>query len=61
MESNQSEGQSYHGKEEAETEGNGFLVSERTEDVDASGVDDHSTGMSNDDYLGKTYKEKQDD
>ena len=33
-----------------------FLISEKTEDVDASGVDDHSTGMGDDDYLGKTNR-----
>lgn len=61
MESNQTEGQAYHGQQETEAGGNGFLVSERTEDVDASGVEDNSTGMGNDDYLGKTKKENQDD
>lgn len=33
-----------------------FLVSVETENVDASGVDDHSTGMGDDDYLGKTNR-----
>ncbi|WP_170069398.1 hypothetical protein [Spirosoma pollinicola] len=35
-----------------------FLVGEQTEDVDASGVDDHSTGMGEEgqDYLGKTNR-----
>jgi hypothetical protein len=37
----------------------GFLVGEETEDVDASGVDDKSTGKQ-DDYLGKTNKEDKD-
>ncbi|QJW87864.1 hypothetical protein HNV11_09820 [Spirosoma taeanense] len=50
-------GQEYHGKQEAETEGLGYLVKEKTEDVDASGVDDESDGMGNDDYLGRTHKE----
>jgi hypothetical protein len=34
----------------------GFLVNEETENVDASGVDDESTGKK-DDYLGKTNNE----
>ena len=39
----------------------GYLVSEETEDVDASGVDDHSTGMGEDDFLGKTNLDDKDD
>lgn len=41
----------------------GFLVSEETENVDASGVDDHSTGMGegDKDYLGKTNVKSEDD
>lgn len=37
-----------------------FLVGEETEDVDASGVDDHSTGMGegDKDFLGKTNREQ---
>lgn len=35
-----------------------FLISVKTEDVDASGVDDDSTGMGDDDYLGKTNRRK---
>ncbi|MCK8494225.1 MULTISPECIES: hypothetical protein [Spirosoma] len=34
-----------------------YLVGEEHDDVDASGVDDHSTGMGEDDYLGKTNRE----
>ncbi|CCH52385.1 hypothetical protein BN8_01385 [Fibrisoma limi BUZ 3] len=64
MEKEQSAGQEYHGKEES-TGNNGFLVSEKTENVsvDADKVDaeDHSVGSINgsevDDYLGKTKKE----
>jgi hypothetical protein len=37
----------------------GFLVSEETENVDASGVDDESDGNV-DDYLGKTNNENRD-
>ncbi|GAB3766816.1 hypothetical protein [Spirosoma pomorum] len=37
----------------------GFLVSEETENVDASGVDDKSDGNV-DDYLGKTNNENRD-
>lgn len=39
----------------------GRLVSEETDNVDASGVDDHSTGMGEDDFLGKTNLEGKDD
>lgn len=39
----------------------GRLVSEKTDNVDASGVDDHSTGMGEDDFLGKTNLEGKDD
>jgi|GEM_PF-5842781 len=38
-----------------------FLVDEETDDVDASGVDDKSTGMGEDDYLGKTNVKKTDE
>ncbi|GAB4046536.1 hypothetical protein GCM10028810_25840 [Spirosoma litoris] len=31
-----------------------FLVGEETENVKPTGVDDKSTGMGDDDYLGKT-------
>lgn len=58
MESNA--GKQYHGEEESKP-GNGFLVSENTEDVDASGVDDESTGMTDDDFLGTSNKENRDD
>lgn len=58
MESNA--GQQYHGEEEAKP-GNGFLVGERTEDVDASGVDDESTGMTDDDFLGTSNNENRDE
>ena len=47
MESN--DGRQQQAQEEAE--GKAVLVSIETEDVDASGVDDESTGMGNDDYL----------
>ena len=51
----------YH--QNREEEGTPRLVSEKTEDVDASGVDDKSTGMGegDSDYLGKTNKENRDD
>lgn len=39
----------------------GRLVSEKTDDVDASGVDDQSTGMGEDDFLGKTNLKDEDD
>lgn len=45
----------YH--QNREQEGTPHLVSEETENVDASGADDNSTGMGNDDYLGRTHKE----
>ncbi|GAB3995748.1 hypothetical protein GCM10028807_36710 [Spirosoma daeguense] len=35
-----------------------ILVSEKTEGVTPSGVDDKSTGMGEDDYLGKSNKDK---
>ena len=38
-----------------------FLISVKTEDVDASGVDDASTGMGDDDYLGKTNRENREE
>ena len=53
-----SEGRNQQTQEEAE--GKGVLVHEETENVDASGVDDHSTGMGDDDYLGRTNKEGRD-
>lgn len=59
MESNQSEGQAYHGKDEAEAGGDGFLVGVETENVKPTGVEDDSTGMGDDDYLGKTKKENE--
>lgn len=40
-----------------ETKGNGVLVRIETEDVDASGADDTSTGLGDDDFLGRTNKE----
>ncbi len=46
----------YH--QNQEQEGKPTLISIETEDVDASGVDDNSTGMGNDDYLGRTNKEE---
>lgn len=53
-----SEGRQQQTQEEAE--GKGVLVSIETENVDASGVDDDSTGLGNDDYLGRTNnKEKE--
>ncbi|GAB3641011.1 hypothetical protein [Spirosoma arcticum] len=54
MESN--EGRQTQTQEEAE--GKAVLVNIETENVDASGVDDDSTGMGNDDYLGRTNKER---
>lgn len=54
------EGKGYHGKEESQGN-NGFLVSEETENVKPTGVDDESTGMTNDDYLGKSNKENRED
>ena len=54
MESN--EGRQQQTEEEAA--GKGVLVNIETEDVDASGVNDDSTGMGNDDYLGRTNKEE---
>lgn len=35
-----------------------FLVNIETENVKPTGVDDNSTGMGEDDYLGKTNREK---
>ena len=35
-----------------------FLVGEETENVKPTGVDDESTGMGDDDYLGKTNTRK---
>lgn len=40
-----------------EIEGTPRLVSEETENVDASGADDESDGMEGDDFLGRTNKE----
>lgn len=51
-----SEGRQQQTQEEAE--GKGILVHVETENVDASGVDDDSTGLGNDDYLGRTKKEE---
>ena len=51
-----SEGRQQQTQEEAE--GKAVLVNIETENVDASGVDDDSTGMGNDDYLGRTNKEE---
>ena len=42
-----------------EIEGTPRLVSEETEDVKPTGVDDDSTGMEGDDYLGRTNKENE--
>ena len=53
MESN--EGHQQQTQEEAE--GKAVLANIETEDVDASGVSDDSTGAGNDDYLGRTNKE----
>lgn len=41
----------------------GFLVSEETKNVDASGVDDKSTGMGegDSDFLGKTNRRDEDE
>ena len=44
-----------------EIEGTPRLVSVETEDVDASGVDDDSTGMEGDDFLGRTNKEEKEE
>ncbi|HLL97135.1 MAG TPA: hypothetical protein VK404_19335 [Spirosoma sp.] len=52
----ESGGGNQHQKEE-QGEGIGKLISIETENVDASGVDDNSTGMGNDDYLGRSNKE----
>ena len=49
----------YH--QNLEIEGKPTLVSVETEDVDASGVDDESTGMEGDDFLGRTNKEEKED
>jgi hypothetical protein len=38
-----------------------FLVGEETENVKPTGVDDHATGMGDDDYLGKTNRENRND
>jgi hypothetical protein len=54
MESN--EGRQQQTEEEAQ--GKGVLLNIETEDVDASGVDDDSTGLGDDDYLGRTNKEE---
>ena len=37
---------------------NDFLVGEKTEGVKPTGVDDESTGMGEEDYLGKSNKTK---
>ncbi|GAB3699117.1 hypothetical protein GCM10027592_24800 [Spirosoma flavus] len=37
------------------------LVSEKTENVKPTGVDDNSTGMGEDDYLAKSNKENDED
>lgn len=43
-----------------ESSGTGdFLVGEETENVKPTGVDDKSTGMGEDDYLGKTNTEEE--
>ena len=52
----ESGGGNQHQKEE-QGERIGKLISIETENVDASGVDDNSTGMGNDDYLGRSNKE----
>jgi hypothetical protein len=52
----ESGGKSQQQREE-QGEGIGKLVSIETENVDASGVNDESTGMGNDDYLGRSNKE----
>ncbi len=54
MDYKQTEGERHTDTSENPTDG--FLVGEETENVDASGVDDTSTGKE-DDYLGKTNKE----
>lgn len=64
MEKGTEPGQQYHGKEESQGN-NGYLVSEKTEDVSIDGdkvdAEDHSVGSVNgseiSDYLGKTKKE----
>ncbi|WP_169921799.1 hypothetical protein [Spirosoma rigui] len=53
MESN--EGRQQQTEEEAQ--GKGVLLDIKTDDVDASGVDDDSTGLGDDDYLGRSNKE----
>ncbi|MDB5241490.1 MAG: hypothetical protein JWP57_2115 [Spirosoma sp.] len=50
-------GESQQQREE-QGEGIGKLVHIETENVDASGVEDDSTGMGQDDYLGRTNKEE---
>lgn len=40
------------------TEKDDFLVGEETENVKPTGVDDHSTGMGEGDYLGLKNREK---
>ncbi|QJD79946.1 hypothetical protein [Spirosoma rhododendri] len=57
MDYKQTEGERQTDTSENPTDG--FLVGEETEDVDASGVNDNSTGKK-DDYLGKTNKEDED-
>lgn len=41
--------------------GPNFLVGEETDDVKPTGVDDESTGMEGDDYLGKTNNRRRDE
>ena len=38
-----------------------FLVGIKTENVKPTGVDDHSTGMGDDDYLGLTNRKDDDE
>ena len=38
-----------------------FLVGIKTENVKPTGVDDHSTGMGDDDYLGLTNRKEDDE
>jgi hypothetical protein len=54
MESNEGR----HHQTEEEAQGKGVLLDIKTEDVDASGVDDDSTGLGDDDYLGRSNKEE---
>ncbi|WP_174260211.1 hypothetical protein [Spirosoma endbachense] len=53
MEQPQQEDEKERGTDPSSRPDKNFLVSEKHDDVDASGVDDNSTGKK-DDYLGKS-------